>query len=230
MIFLYHLFLFVYEAGIRVVSLGNRKAKLWISGRRKIFKKLKKTVSGFSDQKIIWMHCASLGEFEQGRPVLQKIKDTHANINIIITFFSPSGFEIVKNNKDFPNVFYLPMDSKLHAEKWMNIVKPDLVLWVKYEYWHYYLEEIRDRKIPLLMVSGYYNQRQVFFKWYGAFYRNMLNAFTHFFVQNENSAEQLETMVPSEKITISGDTRCDRVINIAKNFIGCSRHCRFLSE
>ena len=208
----------IYKAGIRTVSLGNKKAKLWIKGRKGIFKKLRNTVSEFSNEKIVWMHAASLGEFEQGRPVLQKLKETNSNIKIIVTFFSPSGFEIVKNNKEFTNVFYLPMDSRLHAEKWMNILKPDLVLWVKYEYWHYYLQEIQKRKIPLLMVSGIYRESQTFFKWYGGFYRNMLKPFTHFFVQNENSKEWLEKLVPAEKITISGDTRCDRVINIVNNF------------
>lgn len=208
----------IYKAGIRIVSLGNKKAKLWIKGREGIFKKLRNTVSGFSNEKIIWMHAASLGEFEQGRPVLQKLKEINSNIKIIVTFFSPSGFEIIKNNKEFTNIFYLPMDSRLHAEKWMNILKPDLVLWVKYEYWHYYLQEIQKRKIPLLMVSGIYRESQTFFKWYGSFYKNMLRPFTHFFVQNESSKQWLEKLVPAEKITISGDTRCDRVINIATSF------------
>ncbi|RNI33353.1 3-deoxy-D-manno-octulosonic acid transferase [Hanamia caeni] len=218
MIIFYHLFLLIYKAGIRIVSLGNKKAKLWIKGREGIFKKLRNTVSGFSNEKIIWMHAASLGEFEQGRPVLQKLKEINSNIKIIVTFFSPSGFEIIKNNKEFTNIFYLPMDSRLHAEKWMNILKPDLVLWVKYEYWHYYLQEIQKRKIPLLMVSGIYRESQTFFKWYGSFYKNMLKPFTHFFVQNERSKQWLEKLVPAEKITISGDTRCDRVINIATSF------------
>ncbi|MGN6297556.1 MAG: 3-deoxy-D-manno-octulosonic acid transferase [Ginsengibacter sp.] len=218
MIIFYHLFLWIYKAGIRLVALGNDKAKLWIRGRKGIFNQLQKTVSGFNGEKVIWLHAASLGEFEQGRPVLQKLKDVNSNIKIIVTFFSPSGFEIIKNNKEFPNVFYLPMDSKFHAKKWMNILRPDLVLWVKYEYWHYYLKEIHKRNIPLLMVSGIYRQGQTFFKWYGGFYRKMLIPFTHFFVQNESSKEWLQKLVVAEKITVSGDTRCDRVINIAKNF------------
>lgn len=174
------------------------------------------------------MHCASLGEFEQGRPVLQQLKETSPEIFIVITFFSPSGYEIIKNNKDFKNIFYLPMDSKIHAHKFLNIVKPDLVLWVKYEYWHYYLQEIKKREIPLLMISGVYRESHAFFRWYGSFYKNMLHAFTHFFVQNENSKEWLEKLVSPEKITVSGDTRCDRVINIAKNFTevaGISEFC-----
>ena len=169
--------------------------------------------------KTIWMHCASLGEFEQGRPVLQEIKKQFPEAIIIVTFFSPSGHEIVKNNKDFKNVFYLPMDSFFHAKKWMNILKPDLVLWVKYEYWHYYLHEIKKRNIPLLMISGVYRSNQIFFKWYGGFYKKMLNCFTHFFLQNEDSRDQLQKIISEEKITVSGDTRCDRVINIAESFI-----------
>lgn len=164
------------------------------------------------------MHSASLGEFEQGRPVLQKIKETFPDVTIVLTFFSPSGYEIVKNNKDFRNVFYLPMDSMVHAKKWMDVLNPSLVLWVKYEYWHYYLQEIRERSIPLLMVSGVYRSDQVFFKWYGGFYKKMLDCFTHFFVQNEESKEHLQKIIRADKITVSGDTRCDRVINIAQTF------------
>jgi 3-deoxy-D-manno-octulosonic-acid transferase len=210
--------LFFYKTGIHLVSFWNKKAKLWISGRENVFEKLQTALLSLSNNKIIWMHCASLGEFEQGRPVLQKIKEEFADAEIVITFFSPSGYEIVKNNKDFKNVFYLPMDSKKHAKKWMNILKPTLILWVKYEYWHFYLKEINQRNIPLLMVSGVYRSNQAFFKWYGSFYKNMLDCFSHFFVQNEDSKEQLEKIIPSKKITVSGDTRCDRVINIAENF------------
>jgi len=216
--FLYQLFLITYKAGIYLVSLGNKKAKLWITGRKNVFEKLKESVKASTGKKIIWMHCASLGEFEQGRPVLAKIKEQFPDTAIFITFFSPSGFEIVKNHKDFKNIFYLPMDSPSHAKKWLHILKPDLVLWVKYEYWHYYLQEIKRKKIPLLMISGVYRSNQIFFKWYGNFYRNMLNCFTHFFVQNEDSKTELQFLISEEKITVSGDTRCDRVINIAEDF------------
>jgi len=218
LIILYHLFLIVYKAAIYVVSFWHPKAKSWISGRRNVFEKLQQALQSNKRGKRVWMHCASLGEFEQGRPVLQKIKEEDPDATIIITFFSPSGFEIVKNNKDFKNVFYLPMDSKAHAKKWIHILNPDLVLWVKYEYWHFYLQELKRKNIPVLMVSGVYNSHQIFFKWYGGFYRNMLACFTHFFVQNENSKKQLQKVIAEEKITVSGDTRCDRVIDIAENF------------
>jgi 3-deoxy-D-manno-octulosonic-acid transferase len=204
--------------GIYVVSFWNKKAKLWITGRRNVFEKLENSVKNIGDKKKTWMHCASLGEFEQGKPVLVKIKEQFPDTAVFISFFSPSGYEIIKNSKDFQNVFYLPMDSIIHAKKWMNILKPDLVLWVKYEYWHYYLHEIKKRNIPLLMISGVYRSNQLFFKWYGGFYRNMLKWFTHFFVQNENSKMQLLQLIAEEKITVAGDTRCDRVIQIATNF------------
>ncbi len=218
MIIFYHLFLIIYKSGILLVSFWNKKARLWIAGRRNVFEKLEAARQTFNNKKTIWMHCASLGEFEQGRPVLQKLKDENPDTNFVITFFSPSGYEIVKNNTDFKNIFYLPMDSLIHVKEWMDILKPDLVLWVKYEYWHYYLREIKNRNIPLLMISGVYRTDQAFFKWYGGFYKAMLNSFTHFFVQNEESKTQLQKIISSDKITISGDTRCDRVIQIAENF------------
>jgi 3-deoxy-D-manno-octulosonic-acid transferase len=228
LIILYELFLFFYKAGISVVSVANPKAKKWIDGRKKIFEKVENALQGLGNKKRIWMHCASLGEFEQGRPVLQKLQEKYPSAVIIISFFSPSGYEIVKKKNEFQYVFYLPMDSALNAKKWLKAIDPDLILWVKYEYWHYYLKEIRRKKIPLLMVSGVYRESQVFFKWYGEFYRHMFKSFTCFFVQNEDSKLQLEKIIPKEKIIVSGDTRCDRVINIAENFVevpGISRFC-----
>ena len=183
-----------------------------------MFEKLQQALQCRGTNKTIWMHCASLGEFEQGRPVLQKIKEEDPNAIIVITFFSPSGYEIVKNKKEYEHVFYLPMDSFLHSKRWIRILSPDLVLWIKYEYWHYYLQELKKRKIPVLMISGVYRSNQIFFKWYGGFYRNMLQCFSHFFVQNQDSKQQLQKMIAEEKITVSGDTRCDRVIDIAENF------------
>ncbi len=217
MIIFYHLFLIFYKAGIYFVSFWNNKAKLWISGRKNVFEKLFETIT-IPGKKIFWMHCASLGEFEQGRPVLQRIKAHYPEAKIVITFFSPSGYEIVKKKNIFDHVFYLPMDSAANAKRWMDLLKPDMVLWVKYEYWHFYLNEIKRRNIPLLMISGVYRSNQIFFKWYGGFYKNMLKCFTHFFVQNVDSKEQLIKIIDEEKITVSGDTRCDRVIEIAENF------------
>jgi 3-deoxy-D-manno-octulosonic-acid transferase len=217
LILLYNLFLVVYAVGIRIASLWNKKARLWVKGRKNYFEDLARNFVQ-NGQETIWMHSASLGEFEQGRPIIKKIKDDHPDANIVITFFSPSGYTIAVNDKDFKNVFYLPIDSPSNAAKLLDIMKPSLVIWVKYEYWYYHLQEIKKRNIPLVLVSGIYKADQVFFKWYGAFYRKMLDCFTHFFVQNNSSKKQLQTLVPENKITVAGDTRCDRVINIAENF------------
>ena len=215
---LYNLFLVIYSSGIHLASLWNKKARHWVKGRKNFFENLKATYK-ISAQKKIWMHCSSLGEFEQGRPVLKKIIEEYPEVSIVITFFSPSGLEIIKHDKEFRNVYYMPMDSSSNARRLLDILQPDIVLWVKYEYWYYYLQEIKKRNIPLLLISGVYIPNQVFFKWYGNFYRKMLDCFSHFFVQNISSKEQLQKLVANEKITFSGDTRCDRVINIAENFI-----------
>ena len=191
---------------------------MWAKGRKNYFEDLRRDFNA-DDQNTIWMHCASLGEFEQGRPILKKIKDDYPEANIIITFFSPSGYTVALKDKDFKNVFYLPMDSSSNAKKLLDIIEPSLVLWVKYEYWYYHLLEIKSRNIPLLLISGIFRNEQVFFKWYGGLYRKMLKCFTHFFVQNASSKNQLQILIAEEKITISGDTRCDRVINITENFI-----------
>lgn len=217
MILFYNLFLVTYSFGIRLVSAWNRKAKLWVIGRKNFFENLKSNfVTGNS--KTVWMHCASLGEFEQGRPVLKEIIENYPDATIVITFFSPSGYEIAKRDKDFKQVYYMPMDSAKNATKLLDMLQPDLVLWVKYEYWHYYLHELKRRNIPLLLISGVYVSNQIFFKWYGSLYRKMLDCFSHFFVQNISSKNQLQKLIREEKISVSGDTRCDRVINIAENF------------
>ena len=225
---MYRAFLVIYSAGIYIVSIWNKKAKWWIEGRRNFFENLEKSYIP-STQKKVWMHCASLGEFEQGKPVLKKIIEHYPLASVVITFFSPSGYEIAKNDKDFKQVFYLPIDSRSNAQKLLTVFKPDLILWVKYEYWFYYLQEIKNKNIPLLLISGVYRNDQIFFKWYGNFYRKILKNFTHFFVQNSSSKEILKKLISEKNITLSGDTRCDRVINISENFIevpGIAEFCR----
>lgn len=227
MIVFYDIFLAIYSTGIRIASLWNKKAKLWINGRKDFYKKLENSFVS-TKGKTVWMHCASLGEFEQGRPVLKKIKEVYPDASIVVTFFSPSGYEIVKNDKDFRHVYYMPIDSAVNASKLIEIFKPDLVLWIKYEYWYYYLRELKKRNIPVLLISGVFLQTQPFFKWYGKFWKDILGVFEHFFVQNNSSKDLLVTLVPETKITISGDTRCDRVINIASDFTevpGISEFC-----
>ena len=162
------------------------------------------------------MHCASLGEFEQGRPLLEELRRTYPGTVIILTFFSSSGYEIRKDYKGADYIFYLPMDSALNARRLLDLLRPQLVLWVKYEFWYYVLKEIHQRKIPLLLVSGIFRESQLFFRWYGGIYREMLRFFTHFFVQNEESVTLLSKVGYKDNCSISGDTRFDRVVEIAE--------------
>jgi 3-deoxy-D-manno-octulosonic-acid transferase len=215
-ILLYNLFLWLYQVGIRIVSPGNKKAAAWINGRKGIFKTIREArIRG--DQRV-WMHCASLGEFEQGRPVVESLKKKYPGITVIISFFSPSGYEVQKNYTGADHIFYLPMDSPVHAKRFLDLVNPNLVLWIKYDYWYYYLREIRKRKIPALLVSPIFRSEQPFFKWYGNIHRLMLDSFHAFFVQNEQSRQLLETLGISQSVFVNGDTRFDRVIDIAEAF------------
>ncbi len=207
----YNIFLLLYAAGIRVAALFNPKARRLIIGRIQQKIELPEFIG-----KTIWMHCASLGEFEQGRPVLESLKKQHENIRVVITFFSSSGYEACKNYKDADYIFYLPMDNFFAAKKFIDTINPSLVLWVKYEYWFYYLQELKKRNIPVLLISGIFRQKQPFFKWYGGIWKKMLETFTHFFVQNEASKNLLSSIGVTQSITISGDTRFDRVTTIAQ--------------
>ncbi len=217
LIIFYHLFLWFYRAGIFLVSFFNPKARLWIKGRVNVFSKIRKDLRDIHGP-VIWMHAASLGEFEQGKPVLKKVLNQYPDAIPVISFFSPSGYEIIKKKNEFPYIYYLPLDSMVNAYRWMHLVRPSLVIWIKYEYWYFYIRAIQRKNIPLLMVSGIYRRGQPFFAWYGSLYRKMLPAFTHFFVQNKSSQKYLSTLVAKEKITVAGDTRCDRVIEIADSF------------
>jgi len=196
------------------VAIWNNKAKDWVKGR-----KLPLNLP-FSTQSanIVWMHCASLGEFEQGRPLLEALKIKNADVKIVLTFFSPSGYNACKNYKGADAIFYLPMDSKKNASQFLDLIQPNLVLWVKYEYWYHYLTQIKQRQIPLFLVSGIFRQNQPFFKWYGSFWRNMLTNFSFLFVQNESSKQLLSKIGISKNVIVAGDTRFDRVAAIANNF------------
>jgi 3-deoxy-D-manno-octulosonic-acid transferase len=201
----------------RIASPFNNKAKLGVEGRKDFFSKIKlvKPIDGGS---VVWMHCSSLGEFEQGRPVLESLRQQYPSITIVLTFFSASGFEVMKNYTGADKVYYLPLDSASNAKKVIDALNPDLVLWVKYEFWFYYLHELKQRNVPLILISGIFRPGQPFFKWYGKIWKQMLNCFTHLFVQNEVSAQLLVTLGFNKNVSISGDTRFDRVIAIAAQF------------
>jgi len=214
---LYNLFLWTYRLAIHLVSPWNDKARRWLEGRKGLIEKIRQALET-ETAPIIWMHCASLGEFEQGRPVLELLKGKYPQYKFFITFYSPSGYEVRKNYEGADYVFYLPMDSPVRSKQFIQIVNPVFVLWIKYDYWYYYLQALKDRKIPLVLVSSIFRKDHVFFRWYGGLQRKMLLAFSHFFVQTEGSVDRLEKVGIVSNVTVSGDTRFDRVIEIAEQF------------
>ena len=216
-ILFYHIFLWLYKIGIRLISPWNRKAKLWLEGRKGLFERIGVEISGPRQSgPVIWMHCSSLGEFEQGRPVLERLRKDSPECRVVLTFFSPSGYETKKDYKGADHIFYLPLDSPKNARQFVNLIKPDLVLWVKYDYWYYFLAELKKRNIPVLLISGIFRPDQPFFHWYGRLHRYMLECFTHLFVQTEGSKTLLGKLRLTEQVSVSGDTRFDRVIEIAE--------------
>jgi 3-deoxy-D-manno-octulosonic-acid transferase len=213
----YNLFIFFYPKIAWLISSKNAKAKLWVEGRKGLFKKIE-TAFQNNPQKVIWVHCSSLGEFEQGRPLIEAIKKENTGHKILLTFFSPSGYEVRKNYSEADWIFYLPMDSLWNAKKFYAIVQPSLIIFIKYEYWFYYLNEAQKRKIPLLLVSGIFRKEQPFFQWYGNFHKTILQCFNYFFVQTNTSAELLAGIGFTNNVSVCGDTRFDRVIDIGAKF------------
>jgi 3-deoxy-D-manno-octulosonic-acid transferase len=216
MFFLYTIFIRLYPFVISLASPFIPKAKLWAEGRNRVFERMGETID--SANPLIWMHCSSLGEFEQGRPLIEKIRDGYPGYKILLTFFSPSGFEVRKNYSGADYIFYLPMDSRKNAFQFIETAKPSLILFIKYDFWYYYLNEAKKRNIPLLLISGIFRKSQPFFSRFGHFHRSLLSCFTHFFVQNIDSSSLLENIGFEKNVTISGDTRFDRVIEIAEQF------------
>jgi 3-deoxy-D-manno-octulosonic-acid transferase len=198
----------------RIASPFNSKARLWINGRKDWFEILIQKIS--SQERYVWVHCASLGEFEQGRPVIEAIKKEKPHVKIVLTFFSPSGYEVRKNYPMADIICYLPPDTPGNAEKFIRMIDPVVVIFVKYEFWYNYLTVLGKKKIPLYLISGIFSRDQLFFKWYGVFFRRMLDNFTWFFVQNQKSLELLGT-IGLNNVTVAGDTRFDRVAEISGN-------------
>jgi 3-deoxy-D-manno-octulosonic-acid transferase len=211
---LYNIGIQLFGLLLRVASLKNQKASSWLKGRKGLLKAIKKEV--LNVENIVWVHCASLGEFEQGRPLIEEIKRNYPEKKVLLTFYSPSGFEVQKNYKGADYIYYLPLDSYFNARRFVRYVNPETVFFIKYEYWFNYLSQLKKRNIPIYFVSAIFREKQLFFKWYGGWYRKMLKKATHFFVQSDLSAKLLD-QIGISNYTIAGDTRFDRVIHIMEN-------------
>lgn len=214
MVFLYNLGIRIYQLLITIASLFNHKAKLWRNGRKGWKTRLKASIG--NDKRIVWFHCSSLGEFEQGRPVIEALREKHPDVKILLTFFSPSGYEIRKNYSDADYIFYLPIDTWFNAKAFIEIVNPISTIFIKYEFWYHYLNQLKKKGIPTYVISAIFRPEQAFFKPYGGWYRKFLLNFEHLFVQNENSKELLAS-IGVRNVTVAGDTRYDRVIANAQH-------------
>jgi 3-deoxy-D-manno-octulosonic-acid transferase len=202
MLLLYNLVIRSYYLFVWFASFFNGKAKRWITGRKE------RAFIRFSD--CIWFHFASLGEFEQGRPVLEALREKYPDNKIVITFFSPSGYEVRKNTPLADAVYYLPLDTRRNARQFIDAIRPKMAVFTKYDYWYHFFYEAKQRAIPIYIVSGIFRPEQIFFKWYGALPRKILGFATWFFVQDERS-KQLLAKIGLSNVTVSGDTRFDRV-------------------
>ena len=211
MLFLYNVLVVVAGFVLPVVAVFSPKIALFVQGRKTVFKTLKEKIQ--PTDATIWFHAASLGEYEQGLPVIEKIKEQYPAHKIVVSFFSPSGYEVRKNNTVAHCTVYLPLDTKTNAQKFIEAVHPELVFFIKYEYWPNYLSELQKRKIKTYLISGILRENHAFFKWYGGFYRKALQAFDFFFVQNESSKTLLQS-IGYNNVVVSGDTRFDRVSTI----------------
>jgi len=211
---LYNIIMYIYQAGIAIYSHFNEKVKkMWI-GERAAFGVLQKQVE--PNAKYVWFHAASLGEFEQGRPLIEKIKKEYPNYKILLTFFSPSGYEVRKNYEQADIVTYLPIDTVANAQRFLRIVRPVMAFFIKYEFWYNYLHILRHRNIPVYSVSSIFRPNQIFFRPYGRQYAAVLKCFSHFFVQNDLS-KSLLAKIGINNVTVVGDTRFDRVLQIKDN-------------
>lgn len=211
MLFIYNVLINLAGFFLKIIALFNKKIELFVEGRKHVFDKLAKEIH--KEDKVIWFHTASLGEFEQGLPVIEQTKKEFPKHKILVTFFSPSGYEVKKNTKSTYIITYLPLDTKKNVKRFLKITNPVLAIFVKYEFWPNYLNELKKRGINTLLISAIFREEQAFFKPYGAFMRRSLKTFNHFFVQENNSKVFLKR-IGFHNVTVSGDTRFDRVSEI----------------
>ena len=210
---IYSLGIYIYGAFIFMASLFNEKARLLLKGQHQAFKLLKEKVD--PNARYVWFHAASLGEFEQGRPVIEQLKKEKPETKILLTFFSPSGYEVRKNYTGADIISYLPLDTPRAARQFVNLVNPSKAVFIKYEFWPNYLKALKAKNIPVYSISATFRTNQVFFQWYGKWYRNLLKTFRHIFVQDQNSQDLL-LVHGIKNVSIAGDTRFDRVADLGK--------------
>ncbi len=212
---LYSLSILIYGLGIRIAGIFNPKARRWVEGRRRLFRKLEEALKRSENnwKGNVWFHCASLGEFEQGRPVIEGFRELFPEYRIILTFYSPSGYDVKKSYAGAEGIFYMPLDTPGNAKRWIRILNPKLVFFIKYEYWFNFLTEINRKNIPVFIVSAIFHKNQPFFKGYGGWFRKQLKHISWFFLQSED-AKNLAESLGIKHFTISGDTRFDRVCKI----------------
>ena len=209
---LYNIGIALYEYGITIASPWNTKARLWRDGRKGLLESLSHNIP--AGERIVWIHAASLGEFEQGRPIIERIKREHPERKILLTFFSPSGYEIRKSYPLADYVYYLPADRPRNVSRMLDVVKPEIAIFIKYEFWLNYLAELRRRNIPTYLVSAIFRRQSIFFRAWGGAWREALRGYKRIFVQDEASKELLST-IGVERVVVAGDTRFDRVREIA---------------
>jgi 3-deoxy-D-manno-octulosonic-acid transferase len=214
---LYKLFLFCYPKIAKLLGLFNPKAKQWSNGQALVWKEIAEKQQQLQGHQIIWIHAASYGEFEQGLPIIEALKLAYPNYKIWLTFFSPSGYLHRKNDPAVDAVTYLPFDGPENAKQFIEKVNPKLIVFIKYEFWYYYLAEAKSKNIPTILASALFRQNQIFFKWYGGFYRNMLGLFTRVLVQSKDDYNLIAPIITNKKIFITGDTRFDRVFQTAQD-------------
>jgi 3-deoxy-D-manno-octulosonic-acid transferase len=211
----YNFFIQLYIVAARLLGSKNKKARLLIDGRNGLLERISRDFKGLKSSQTIWMHCASLGEFEQGRPLLEALKNEYPTALIVLTFFSPSGYEVQKNFQGADYIYYLPFDTARNAKQFIDTIQPNLAIFVKYELWYHYLRELKQQNIPVLLISAIFQERHAFFKWYGGLHRKMLQYFSHIFVQNDSSRILLKN-IGVLNVSIAGDSRIDRALAIAQ--------------
>ena len=224
----YNIFIQLYGWMLKVASLFHPKAKLWVNGRKNWEAKLTQAIS--SSDRVVWMHCSSLGEFEQGRPVLEALREEYPNHTLALSFFSPSGFEVRKNYPGADYIFYLPLDTPKNMQRLVELLHPEMLILVKYEYWYNMLQALDKKKIPMYVISAIFRKQQNFFWFDGKnWFAKQLRKMTHFFVQNEES-KQLLHHIQIDQVTISGDTRFDRVKKLLEEKLEDEKILRFKNQ